>query len=101
LRDSEQPVFEVVGLSDLSVLNGLDSMARILKLLPVCATPKNSPEGVPVTSPRTTTRFPETNTSLMLNLMSGTVFAKLAMVLIDCALPQQAPATSSGFQQVL
>ena len=32
--------------------------------------------------------------------MSGTVLAKLAMVLIDCALPQQAPATSSGFQQV-
>ena len=34
------------------------SIAMIRKLLPVCGTPKSSPAGVPVTSPRTITRSP-------------------------------------------
>src|SRR6266404_4946294 len=36
----------------------------ILKLLPLGGTPKRSPAGVPVTSPRTMTRSPATRTSL-------------------------------------
>src|SRR5439155_26817604 len=45
------------------------SIAMIRKLLPVCGTPKSSPAGVPLTSPRTMTRSPETRTSLMSNFM--------------------------------
>src|ERR1700687_2215658 len=70
------------------------STAMILKLLPECGTPNSSPEGVPVTSPRTITRSPATSTSLMSNFMSGMVFAKLLTTLIEVSRPQHSPANS-------
>src|SRR2546427_10958296 len=68
------------------------SIAMILKLLPVCGTPKRSPAGVPVTSPRTMTRSPATSTSLTSNFMSGMDLAKPPTTLIEASRPQHSPA---------
>src|SRR2546426_3812360 len=67
------------------------SIAMIRKLLPVCGTPKSSPAGVPLTSPRTMTRSPETRTSLMSNFMLGIDLAKPPTTLMEASRPQHSP----------
>src|ERR1700749_4028036 len=49
-----------------------------LKDLPPCDAPKNSPDGVPVASPRTVTVLPATSTSLISHFRSGTDFSRAA-----------------------
>src|SRR5947208_16723449 len=67
------------------------SIAMIRKLLPVCDAPNSSPAGVPVTSPRTMTRSPETRISLMSNFMSGIDLAKPPTTLTEASRPQHSP----------
>src|SRR2546427_8503573 len=70
----------------------------IRKLLPECGTPNRSPAGVPLTSPRTMTRSPETRTSLMSNFISGIDLAKPPTTLMELSRPQRSEEHTSELQ---
>src|SRR5258707_802001 len=55
------------------------SIDMSLNDLPLCGTPKKSPAGWPLASPRTMTRLSDTSTSLISHLRSGMAFWRAAM----------------------
>ena len=64
---------------------------RVIVRGEVSGTPAGDLFGVPLTSPRTITRSPETRTSLMSNFMSGMDLAKPPTTLIEVSRPQHSP----------
>jgi len=72
LPDRAHPVLDMIRTDHLAAFERMQSIDMTLKDLPLWGAPMNSPAGVPVASPRTTTWSLETESSLICHVRSGT-----------------------------